>query len=291
MKVFRTFGICMLLILCLTAPAYADELFLIESEESNVSESDYSSNTADGDGGGSVDDTEVGKDDSVSSPDDPVPDQEVDNEPGSSADAVEGEESPLPDEDGVSGDSAEPGSEDNLDSGADVDGDPVDGTITSAGDALAGIYNLLAESELFSVDDNAYPETAPLQAGCYIQADTSELGTVMIYIPFSFQEKSLTFDRSGNLVNISGSTISGLVYRGSTSYQFRISSFSTPQYRQSSSSSYSWENLNVNHVISTNAQILDDGHEVPLYPSERMVQLIVVFLLGVVVCRLFMMRS
>ena len=103
MKVFRTFGICVLLILCLTAPAYADELFLIESEESNVSESDDSSNTADGDGGGFVDDTEVGHDDSVSSPDDPVPDQEVDNKPGDSAPPVEGEESPLPDEDGVSG--------------------------------------------------------------------------------------------------------------------------------------------------------------------------------------------
>lgn len=129
---------------------------------------------------------------------------------------------------------------------------------------------------------------APIDGGVYFHCQTSQLGEVWIYIPVDYQRGSWSY-YNGNLFNLRSSLISGFIFRSSgSSYSFRCSSFSTPEYRLSSG--YSYEDLTVTSVLDTNIQIADSNSDFPLYPDMDMVILCILLVLGVICICKFMMR-
>lgn len=171
--------------------------------------------------------------------------------------------------------------------------DPVDGDADTVGDSgladaagvLDDIYTLMEDSELFTVADD-YPSNAPFTGGYYISADTN-LGDAVLYVPKEYQYGSFALDTSGNLVNLTAGTISGILKVGSRSYNLRISSFSTPEYREQSGSSWSWYDLTVRDIVSANVQIFEDGDAVRLWPTDTVLLLILILFGGVITWKQF----
>lgn len=262
---------CSLLAACclLCVPAYAEEVVntisLSESQESPVESSQE-------------DDSHDSVEEAAGSVEPPMEGEESD----SVADALPGDEVV------VSGDADDVGgapASDDEDSDYYGDSYSMDGVTQRLDD----IYDLLSEPGVL-IEEYSYPSNAPLSGGYYIEADTSA-GDAILYIPKEYQEGSLTTNSQGNIVNITAGTISGVVFIGNGSFDLRIPSFETPEYRDySSSSSWDWKPLNVSEVQNTNVQIIVDGNSVPLYPPIGVIGLLVIFLLGVIVCRLFLMR-
>lgn len=148
---------------------------------------------------------------------------------------------------------------------------------------------LFEEIGLLSIpENNDYPANAPLAGSAYIEATTSQLGTVVIYIPVDYQRGSLTYDSSGNLVNIRSGTITGFMYRGSTLYNIYWSAMQTPQYRLYSSGTYAA--LTVRSILNTNVNIVERNEDLPVVPNDEMYQLVIILLMGVMVFCLFMKR-
>ena len=147
-----------------------------------------------------------------------------------------------------------------------------------------------ANQVLMSVpEDNAYPPSAPLAGGVYMQVDTQQLGELIIYVPVSNQFKSFTFAANTETpVNITASTISGYTY-SSVDYQIRWTSFGQCQYRPYSGS-YSYTDLDITSVLNTNIVFVTGPEDLPVVPDSSMLQVIIVFLLGVMVLCLFMRR-
>ena len=147
-----------------------------------------------------------------------------------------------------------------------------------------------ANQVLMSVpEDNVYPPSAPLAGGVYMQVDTQQLGELIIYVPVSYQFKSFTFAANTETpVNITSSTISGYTY-SSTDYQIRWASFGQCQYRPYSGS-YSYTDLDITSVLNTNIVFVTGPEDLPVVPDSSMLQVIIVFLLGVMVLCLFMRR-
>lgn len=136
---------------------------------------------------------------------------------------------------------------------------------------------------------NDFPSDSPLAGGVYIEAVTSELGEVLIFIPSDYQFNCLTFDSSGNLFNLRASTITGFLLRGSTQYDFRLTSFNNPTYRlRSGSSSYS--DLTITDITNTNVVFADGNSSLPTVVPEVLTQYILIFLVLVVVFCLFIRR-
>lgn len=138
------------------------------------------------------------------------------------------------------------------------------------------------EPILYSVGD-------VLSGGAFFEVDTDELGSVKIYIPIDYQEGSFAYDNYGNLVNIRAATITGYILDG-TQYTVRWTSFGTPQYRllNYSGAGSTYNDLTVEMVEDTNIQIIEDDSEVPLFPDDRYVQLLILLCLGVIVLCQFM---
>lgn len=132
------------------------------------------------------------------------------------------------------------------------------------------------------------PGNPPFVGGVYITGTTRELGTVTVYLPVTYQHGYLGLSDSGNLFNVSNSSISGIMYRGSTEYQFRVSSWSTPQYRLSSSSGYQYNDLTFTSIDYSNAQIADSFP--PLVPVSDVLSFVPILFLGVIVLCLFIKR-
>lgn len=128
-----------------------------------------------------------------------------------------------------------------------------------------------------------------LSGGAFFEVDTRQLGDVKIYIPIDYQEGSFAYDNNGNLVNIRAATITGYILDG-TQYTVRWSSFNTPEYRLTNytGTSSQWQELTIESVNDTNIQIIEDDSEVPLFPDDRFVQLLILLCLGVIVLCQFM---
>lgn len=142
---------------------------------------------------------------------------------------------------------------------------------------------------LFSLpENNDYPPNSPLAGGLYMQVQTSQLGQVLIYVPIDYQRNSFTYDRSGNIVNIRSSTITGFMYRGNTLYNVYWSALQTPQYRLYSSGTYAA--LTVTSVQNTNVVFVESNEDIPLVPHSEIYQLVAIVLLGGMLLCLFMKR-
>lgn len=137
--------------------------------------------------------------------------------------------------------------------------------------------------------DDTEPSDAPFVGSCFITANTHSLGVVDIYLPVSFQSGFLGYDSSGDLFNVSNSTISGVLYdaRGNE-YSFRCSSWSAPQYRSSGVTGNTYHDLDVIEVISSNVQIASEFPS--LVPVSDIFPAVYVLIGGVIVLCLFLKR-
>lgn len=84
---------------------------------------------------------------------------------------------------------------------------------------------------------------APYIGSGWITGNASGLGHVSVYVPISSSDSWGTTS-NGYLCNISGNSVSGLMYTDSgTKYYFSCSSFSVPRYRLYDGSGYQYEDL------------------------------------------------
>lgn len=87
------------------------------------------------------------------------------------------------------------------------------------------------------------PQYAPYIGSGWITGSVSGLGHVSVYVPISSSDSWGTTS-DGYLCNVSGSSVSGLMYTDSgTKYYFSCSSFSIPRYRLYDGSGYQYEDL------------------------------------------------
>lgn len=131
------------------------------------------------------------------------------------------------------------------------------------------------------------PSNPPFTGSCYITGSTRELGTVTVYLPVSYRSGYLSFD-GDNLYNVTNSSISGVLYRGSTEYDFRIYSWSEPQYRVQDSGYYQYEDLTFTSLDYSNMEIAESFP--PLVSYDDVLSYLPIALLGVIVLCLFMKR-
>lgn len=86
------------------------------------------------------------------------------------------------------------------------------------------------------------PQNAPFIGSGWITGNASGLGRVSVYVPISSSDSWGTTS-DGYLCNISGNSVSGLMYTDSgTKYYFSCSSFAIPRYRYDGSA-YQYEDL------------------------------------------------
>lgn len=87
------------------------------------------------------------------------------------------------------------------------------------------------------------PKYAPYIGSGWITGNASGLGHVSVYVPITSTDSWGTTS-DGYLCNISGNSVSGLMYTDSgTKYYFSCSSFSIPRYRLYDGSGYQYEDL------------------------------------------------
>lgn len=87
------------------------------------------------------------------------------------------------------------------------------------------------------------PQYAPYIGSGWITGNASRLGHVSVYVPISSSDSWGTTN-DGYLCNISGNSVSGLMYTDSgTKYYFSCSSFAIPRYRLYDGSGYQYEDL------------------------------------------------
>ncbi len=107
---------------------------------------------------------------------------------------------------------------------------------------------------------------AELQGGYYLTGDSAMGSGLTFYVPADYAEGSLTYDSSGNLFNLTSSSIYLYCpdYPGYTIYAPRFSGF---QYRASSGTGYQYEDLMLHNISATNVQIFtsDPGYQLPDY--------------------------
>ncbi len=87
------------------------------------------------------------------------------------------------------------------------------------------------------------PQYAPYIGCGWITGNASGLGHVSVYVPITSSDSWGTTS-DGYLCNISGNSVSGLMYTDSgTKYYFSCSSFAIPRYRLYDGSGYQYEDL------------------------------------------------
>ena len=131
------------------------------------------------------------------------------------------------------------------------------------------------------------PSNPPFTGSCYLTGDTREFGTVTVYLPVSYRSGYLSFN-GDNLFNVTNSSVSGVLYDGGTEYDFRISSWSEPQYRVQDSGYYQYEDLTFTSIDYSNMEIAESFP--PLVSYDDVLPYLPIALLGVIVLCLFMKR-
>ena len=121
---------------------------------------------------------------------------------------------------------------------------------------------------------------AALSGGYYITGDSALGSDITFYVPADYAEGSLTYDSSGNLFNLTSSSIYLYCpdYPDYTIYAPRFSGF---QYRPASGSGYTYVDLLLHNVSDTNVEILDDSPPPALSSDKLLVMILAVLIVGV----------
>jgi len=148
----------------------------------------------------------------------------------------------------------------------------------------------------------AYGSTPPsnprVSGACFIDCRTVELGRVTLYFPVTYQYDCLTYSSSGNLFNLTNSTITGFYYDsssvGDSQLAVRFTSFNEPEYRYAYENgnyiSYTYDNLTITEILNTNIDIVESYDDLTIVPRHDLLLYIIISLLGVAVLCLFMKR-
>lgn len=161
---------------------------------------------------------------------------------------------------------------------------------------LSDIYRLLSDSGQFEPSSSEEDEEGAADVALfalsgdlpcpYVDCRVSGLGNVRVYFPINRQYDTFAVDASGQLINVTDSTVYGYVV-SSGPYRVRFDSFSGAAYRLLDSSN-SWRDATVSDVTGSTVSILDEGSPSPLLPDTQVLACLILFLLGVVVVCLFM---
>ena len=96
---------------------------------------------------------------------------------------------------------------------------------------------------------------ADLAGGYYVTGDSAIGSGLTFYVPADFAQGSLTYDSSGNLFNLTNSSIY-LYCPDYPDYTIYAPRFSVFQYRQSSGAGYQYQDLNLRSITDSNVEIL-----------------------------------
>lgn len=99
---------------------------------------------------------------------------------------------------------------------------------------------------------------ADLAGGYYITGDSAIGNDLTFYVPADYAAGSLTYDSSGNLFNLTSSSIY-LYCPDHPDYTIYAPRFSGFQYRPSSGSGYTYQDLYLKNVSSSNVEILEES--------------------------------
>ena len=164
------------------------------------------------------------------------------------------------------------------------------------GVTLSDIYRLLSDSGQFEPSSSEEDEEGVADVALfalsgdlpcpYVDCRVSGLGAVRVYFPVNRQYDTFAVDASGQLLNVTDSTVYGYVV-SSGPYRVRFDAFSGAAYRLLDSSN-SWRDTTVSDVTGSTVAILDGDSPSPLLPDTQVLICLILFLLGVVVVCLFM---
>lgn len=120
---------------------------------------------------------------------------------------------------------------------------------------------------------------AELAGGYYITGD-SALGSRTFYVPVDYASGSLTYDSSGNLFNLTSSSIY-LYCPDYPDYTIYAPRFSVFQYRTDSGYGSSYVDLNLRNVSETNVEILTSSPSLSISSNKLLVMILAVLVVGV----------
>lgn len=126
----------------------------------------------------------------------------------------------------------------------------------------AALLMIMTVGVLADAYNNAFPANAPFLGGSYFELSTTQLGRALAFIPDDYNEGFISLNPAGIIpVNVSNTTITGQVYYGTnftSSYQFRLTRFNTPEYYYQQGSTNEWRTLTVTAIYNTNVNFLDN---------------------------------
>lgn len=153
-----------------------------------------------------------------------------------------------------------------LDSGSDGSDDHSSSGASSATDLPEGLNNeiqnldspviLLQSGTVVLANDIEDPprsgasSSGSSEVGFTIEVSSS-IGSLLL-VPSDYSEKSFTVDSSGYLIGIRSSTFN--CYIGE--YTVRFPAYSSPQYRLTNGTGYTWNDINITYVDSSNVEIV-----------------------------------
>lgn len=115
-------------------------------------------------------------------------------------------------------------------------------------------------SAAYYEDSFPYDETG-LTGGYYIEC-ASSLGDIVLIIPQQYSDSCLTFTTSGNLFNVTSSSITCYLYLNGSRYIARFSAMSTLEYRVDSSYTSSYISVTTGEIYDTNVVFITSSNRV-----------------------------
>lgn len=140
----------------------------------------------------------------------------------------------------------------------------------------------------FAYEDRP-PEDAPFVGSAYISCVSDALGAIDVYLPITYRVGFFGVDGTGNLFNVSNTSISGVLYTAAgREYQFRCQSWSAPQYRDQNGNDHTYYDLEITDILSSNVQIADSFP--PLVEDSTLFNYAYLMIGGVIILCLFLKR-
>ncbi len=110
--------------------------------------------------------------------------------------------------------------------------------------------------------EDTFPyEDTGLTGGAYIECSSS-LGDIVLVLPMQYIDNYLTFTTGGNLYNASSSTITCALFLNGVQYSARFASFSTLEYRVSSSGYYDYTAVTTGDIYDTNVVFVTSSERI-----------------------------
>lgn len=171
--------------------------------------------------------------------------------------------------------------------------------LDSIADGLSQLYELV-EGYLYPVPDDdpgpgivPYMDTSLIPSYGYSMAVSSSLGDAVIFLPREASQGALCWSESGVLMNVTNSTISGLLAVNGRTYQMRFASFDSAEYYYSYTSSgslrWTWGHFTIHQIEDLKGVSILEAD--PLRPvPDTLLPYIYIGLELVIVCLLFTRR-